>query len=213
MYWLPQHTSLIFRHASYLPLYLGRMWRYGRKRSRSLYRKSAYPGDQDKVCLVEEATTAAKCAVEDQLEAIWLHLASSNLADDASPSTSVPGGRMWAYAPSESEPLPDTVDISASYSPSRRDLIQNLLSQLSTIKSSVHILSQTVDSELLCSNLPICVDTPFPLHHLFLECRHLESDLDKVKSKVTSVTTMKASIKAHLVTISKKLHSAKLTWK
>jgi len=168
---------------------------------------------QDKVRLVEEASTATERAVEEQLEAIRLHLASSNLADDTSPSTSVPGGRMWAYAPSESESLPDTVDISASYSPSRRDLIQNLLSQLSAIESSVHILSQTVDSELPCSNLPICVDTPFPLRHLFLECHHLESDLDKVKSKVASVTAMKASIKAHLVTINKKLHLAKSTWK
>ena len=73
---------------------------------------------KDKVCLVEKATHAAERALEDQLESIRLHLASSTLTDDVSPSplTSAPGGRMWGYVPQKS--LPDTVDISTTYSPS-----------------------------------------------------------------------------------------------
>jgi hypothetical protein len=175
------------------------------------YRTKKAHAHKDQVGLVEKANLAAERALEDQLDTIRAHLASSTLADDASPSPSVPGGRMWAYAPPES--LPDTVDISATYSPSRRDLIRNLLSRLSEIESSVNALSQTVDSELLRSGLPLSVNSPFPLHHLFLECHHLDADLEKVKSKVASVTAMKASIKGELATISKKLQSAKSAWK
>ena len=169
---------------------------------------------KDKARLVEVATNAVDHAIEDQLETIRLHLASSTLADDvsSSPSTAVPGGRLWACAPQES--LPDTVDISATYSPSRRDLIHNLLSRLSEIEFSVNALSQTVDSELLHLDMPLFINSSsFPLNHLFLECHHLDADLEKVKYKVASVTTTKTAIKVQLDAISKKLHLSKLTWK
>ena len=165
---------------------------------------------KDKARLVEVASDAAERAIEDQLEAVRLHLASFTLADDVSspPSTAVPGGKI---APQES--LPDTVDISATYSPSHRDLIRNLLSRLSEIESSVIALSQTVNSELQRLDAPLFVDSSsFPLHNLFLEYHHLDADLEKVKSKIASVTTMKTSIKAQLDTIGKKLHLSKLTW-
>ncbi|KAF8817367.1 hypothetical protein BYT27DRAFT_7247259 [Phlegmacium glaucopus] len=102
---------------------------------------------KDKARLVEMATNAADHAVEDQIEAIRVHLSSDV---SSSPLTSVPAGKMWAYVPQET--LPDTVDISAIYSPSRRELVRKLLSRLSKIKSSVKVLSQTVDSELLRSD-------------------------------------------------------------
>ena len=134
------------------------------------------------------------------------------LADDAPPSTAVPGGRMWAY--SQRESLPETIDISATYSPPRQELIRNLLSRLSEIESTVNALSQTVDSELQHLDAPPFVDSSsFPLHHLFLECHRLDADLEKVKSKISSVATMKSSIKGQLVTIGKKLDLSKLTWK
>jgi len=168
---------------------------------------------KDKARLVEVANDAAKAAIENQLETIRLHLASSTLADDISPSpsTTVPGGRMWTSALQESQ-TPD--DISATYSPPRRDLIRNLLSRLSEIESSVNALSQTVDSKLLCSDMPLFLNSSsFPLHHLFLECHHLDADLENVKSKVPSVATMKTSIKDQLDMVSKKLHLSKLAWK
>jgi hypothetical protein len=170
---------------------------------------------KDKARLIEVASDAAEHAIEDQLETIRLHLASSTLADDvsSSPSTAVPGGRMWTKS-SPRESLPDTIDISATYSLPRRELIRNLLSQLSEIESSVNALAQTVDSELQDVDAPLSVNSSsFPLHHLFLKCHHLNADLEKVKSKVASVTTMKASVKGQLDTISKKLHLSKLTWK
>lgn len=167
---------------------------------------------KDKARLVELASDAAEQAIEDQLETIRLHLASTTLADDAPPSTAVPGGRMWAY--SQRESLPETIDISATYSPPRQELIRNLLSRLSEIESTVNALSQTVDSELLHLDAPPFVDSSsFPLHHLFLECHRLDADLEKVKSKISSVATMKSSIKGQLVTIGKKLDLSKLTWK
>ena len=71
---------------------------------------------KDKACLVKKAMHAAERALEDQLELIRLHLASSTLTDDVSPSplTSIPGGRMWGCVLQES--LPNTVDISTTYS-------------------------------------------------------------------------------------------------
>ena len=82
---------------------------------------------KDKACLVEVANSAAKDAIENQLEMIRLHLASSTLVDNisSSPSTTVPGGRMWTPASQESQ-IPD--DISVTYSPPHRDIIRNLLS-------------------------------------------------------------------------------------
>ena len=168
---------------------------------------------KDKACLVELASDAAEHAIEDQLEAIRLHLACSTLTDNVSSSPlTVPGGRMWTYAPRES--LPDTVDISTTYLTPHRDLIGNLLGRLSEIESSVNALSQTVNSELQRLDAPLyCNSSSFPLHHLFLECHHLDTDLEKVTSKIASVTTMKTSIRGQLNSISKKLHLSKLTWK
>jgi hypothetical protein len=179
------------------------------------YRTQKLHAQKDKAHLVEKAATEAECVIEDQLESIRLHLASSTLADDVStsPSTSVPGGRMWVSAPPES--LPDTGDISTTYSPSRRELICNLLRRLGEIEASVNTLSHALDSELLRSDLLLFVDSSssFPLLHLFLEYHNLDADLEKVKSKAASVTSLKASIKGQLDTIRKKLYAAKSTWK
>jgi chromosome segregation ATPase len=177
------------------------------------YRTQKLHAQKDKAHLVEKAAKDAERAVEDQLESIRLHLASTTLLDDVSPSpsTSVPGGRMWVSAPQDS--LPDKDDTSTTYSPSRRELISNLLSQLSEIESFVNTLSDALDSELHRSDLSLFVDSSFPLHHLFLEYHNLDADLEKVKSKAASVTSVKASIKGQLDTIHKKLYAAKSTWK
>jgi hypothetical protein len=178
------------------------------------YRTQKLHAQKDKAHLVEKAAKDAELAVEDQLESIRLHLASTTLSDNVSPSppTSVPGGRMWVSAPQES--LPDKDDTSTTYSPSRRELISNLLSRLGEIESFVNTLSDALDSELHRSDLSLFLDSSsFPLHHLFLEYHNLDADLEKVKSKAASVTSVKASIKGQLDTIRKKLYAAKSTWK
>ena len=134
--------------------------------------------------------------------------------DDVSPSplTSVPGGRMWGHVPQK--PLPNTVDVSTTYSPPCQELIHTLLCQLSKIKSSVNTLSQAIDSELLCSYLPLFANSSsFPLQCLFLEYHNLDADHEKVKSKEASITVMKASIKSQLDMVDRRLCMAKLTWK
>ena len=78
----------------------------------------------------------------------------------------------------------------------------------------MNTLSQTIDSELLHSDLPIFTNSSsFPLQHFFLEYHNLNTDLEKVKSKGVSVTAMKASIKSQLDMINGKLRAAKSTWK
>ena len=54
---------------------------------------------KDKACLVEVANNVAKDAIENQLEMIRLHLASSTLTDNisSSPSTTVPGGSVRGH--------------------------------------------------------------------------------------------------------------------
>ena len=100
------------------------------------------------------------------------------------------------------------------YSPPCQKLIHTLLSELSKIESSVNTLSQTTDSELLCSYFLLFANSSsFPLQHLFFEYHSLDTDLEKVESKEASITAMKASIKSQLDTVDGKLHTAKLTWK
>jgi hypothetical protein len=62
-------------------------------------------------------------------------------------------------------------------------------------------------------DLPLFINSSFPLLHLFLEYHNLDADLEKVKSKAASVTSVKVSIKGQLDTIHKKLYAAKSTWK
>ena len=125
---------------------------------------------KNKARLVKKATHAAEHALEDQLELIRLHLASSTLINDVSlsPLTSVPGGRMWGHV--LQKPLPNTVNVSTTYSPPCWELIHTLLSRLSKIESSVNILLQAINLELLCSDLPSFANSSsFPLQRLFLE--------------------------------------------
>ena len=124
---------------------------------------------------------------------------------------SVLGRQMWDSAQRES--LPDTGNISMTYSPFHWELICNLLSQLSEIGSSVNTLSQTLDSELLCLNLPLFINSSFRPLHLFLKYHNLDADLEKVKAKAALVTSMKVSIKGQMDMICKKLYAAKSTWK
>ena len=169
---------------------------------------------KDKACFVKKATHAAECALEDQLESIRLYLASSTLIDDVSPSplTSVPGSRMWGHVPQK--PLPNTVNVLTTYSPPHQELICTLLSQLSKIEFSVNTLSQAINSELLCSDLPSFANSSFfPRQCLFLEYHNLDADLEKVKSKEASITAMKASIKSQLDMVNGKLCTAKSTQK
>jgi hypothetical protein len=167
---------------------------------------------KDKAQLAQKASEAANHAVEEEINVIASHLASHTLADKVSGSPSTPAGRLWFKWTSEE--LPEPVDITATYSPSRRELLQNLLSQLGKLESSMKVLHKKVALELQTSDSPSFLNSPtFPLNHLHLERLRLEAELEKIKSKAASITAFKESIKQELLLISETLCSAKMKWK
>ena len=166
---------------------------------------------KDKAQLAQKASEAAIHAVEEEVNVIASHLASHTLADKVSGLPSIPAGRLWSKWTAE---LPEPVDVTATYSPSRRELLQNILSQLSKFDLSTKILHEKVTLELQTSDSPSFLNSPtFPLNHLHLERLGLEANIEKIKSKAASVTVFKESIKQQLLLISKTLHSTKTKWK
>jgi hypothetical protein len=166
---------------------------------------------KDKAQLAQKASEAAIHAVEEEVNVIASHLASHTLADKVSGLPSIPAGRLWSKWTAE---LPEPVDVTATYSPSRRELLQNILSQLSKFDLSTKILHEKVTLELQTSDSPSFLNWPtFPLNHLHLERLGLEANIEKIKSKAASVTVFKESIKQQLLLISKTLHSTKTKWK
>src|SRR5271154_6402962 len=93
---------------------------------------------KDKAQLAQKATEAANRAVEEEVNVIGNHLASQTLADNVSGLSSIPAGRLWAKQTAEE--LPESIDVTATYSPSQRELIQNLLKQLGKFDSFTKVL-------------------------------------------------------------------------
>ena len=167
---------------------------------------------KDKAQFAQKASEAANRAVEDEVNVIAGHLASQTLADNVSGLPPTPAGRLWSKWTTEE--LPEPVDITATYSPSRRELLQNLLSQLGKFDSLAKILHEKVMLGLQTSDSPSFLNSPtFPLNHLHLECLRLEAEIEKIKSKAASISVFKESIQQQLVVISESLRSAKKKWK
>jgi hypothetical protein len=167
---------------------------------------------KDKTQLTQNASVAANRAIEEEVNAIASHLASQTLADNVSGLPRTQGGRLWAQWTSEE--LPDPIDITATYSPSRRKLLQNLLSRLGKLDSLTKALHEKVTLEVQTFDSPSFLNSPtFPLNHLHVERLHLETEIEKIKSKAASVSVLKESIKQELVVISDTLRSAKKKWK
>ena len=162
--------------------------------------------------MVQKTLEAATHAVKEEVNAITSHLASQTLVDNISRLPPAPAGCLWAKWTAKE--LPDAIDIMAMYSPSRQELVQNLISQLGKFDSLVKVLHEKVALGLQISDLPSFLSLPiFPLNHLHLECLHLEAELKKIKSKAASISVLKESIKQQLVIISDSVHSAKTKWK
>jgi len=167
---------------------------------------------KDKAQLAQKASEAANRVVEEEVNAITSHLASQTLADNVSGLPPIPAGRLWAKWTAEE--LPDAIDITATYSPSRRELVQNLISELGKFDSLVKVLHEKVALGLQMSDSPSFLNSPiFSLNHLHLEFLCLEAELEKIKSKAASVSVLKESVKQQLVVISDSLRSAKSKWK
>jgi hypothetical protein len=72
---------------------------------------------KDKTQLDQNASEAANRVIEEEVNAVASHLVSQTLADNVSGLPHTHGGRPWAKWTSEE--LPDPIDITATYSPSR----------------------------------------------------------------------------------------------
>jgi hypothetical protein len=167
---------------------------------------------KDKIQSAQKASEAANRAVEEEVNAIASHLASQTLADNVSGLPCTQGGRLWSKCAAEE--LPESIDITATYSPSRRELLRNLLSKLGRFDSLTKALHEKVTLELQTSDSPYFLNSPtFPLNHLHLERLRLEAEIEIIKSKAASVRMLKESIKQQLLVISDTLRSAKKKWK
>ena len=143
---------------------------------------------EDKDVLVQKATEAAGHLIQDQLDIITHHLATTTLSDVAS-------------CPPET--------CSSSQARTHR-----LLKRLSEIENSANILDAEVTMQLRLSALPSFLNSQsFPLASLIGKCRLLDADLLKVTSKSAAVTAAKDTIKNQLDVLTQKLQAAKKTWK
>ena len=116
---------------------------------------------KDKAQLAQRALEATNCAIEEEVNVITSHLASQTLSDNVSGLPPTPAKRLWAKWTAEE--LPDAVDITATYSPSCRELVQNLLSQLGNFDLSVKFLHEKVALGLQISDSPSFLNSPiFP---------------------------------------------------
>ena len=164
---------------------------------------------KDKAQLAQKALEATTRAVKEEVNAITSHLASQTLVDNISRLPPTPAGHLWTKWTAKE--LPDTIHITAMYSPSCWQLVQNLISQLGKFDLLVKVLHKKVALGLQISDSPSFLNSPiFPLNHLYLEHFCLEAELKKIKSKAASVSMLKESIKQQLVIISNSVCSAKM---
>ena len=150
---------------------------------------------------VQKATEAAGHVIQNQLDIITNHLATTTLSDVAS-------------CP-ESPVLPSSgIDSSPAICSSSQARTHRLLKRLSEIESSANVLDEEATIQLRRSALPSFVNSQtFPLVSLVCKCRLLNDDLVKVTSKSAAVTVAKDTIKNQLNVLARKLQAAKETWK
>jgi hypothetical protein len=161
---------------------------------------------KDKIALTKKAEEQAECAIQDQLDAIAVHLAATTLTDNLAPRSSV-GGRLWsksAYSAAKEN--------GEAESASRQQSIRDLLARLAEIDSQVDALNDNVCHEVQVLDKSHMADSTFPLRHLKAEFLRIEMDLTKITLKAPSVVSLKSSVKGKLDGISETLRLAKANW-
>jgi hypothetical protein len=134
----------------------------------------------------QQATEAAEHVIQNQLDTITHHLATTTLSNVAS-----------------SPEAPILLSSGISSPPVMRSSSQacthRLLERLSEIETSTNVLNAEVTTQLHRSTLPSFLDSQsFPLASLIGKCRLLDADLTKVTSKSAAVTAAKDTIKNQL---------------
>ena len=166
---------------------------------------------QDMVVGAKKAQEDTDKAIQDQLEAISIYLAATTLSDDLPEPCSAPGGRLWSR--SAATRIQESNGDDNTQSPSRQEVIHNLLKRLSEIESSVECLSTKVTAELEASDAQSLDECPsFPLRHLEATCLNIQMDLNKITMKTPAVSMMKGSIEEKLARIMEKVKLSKTNW-
>ena len=162
---------------------------------------------RDKAAEIEKGQAEADKAIQEELEAITLHLSNTVLSDSIPEYSSPSGGRLWSKA------YPHTRTGSLE-SASCQDTIQSLLSRLNEIEAAVTTLEVSASLNLRgFEALDLCNLPSFPLRHIEAEHLRLQTDLSRVTLKAAApVVAMKASIQNQLSDIGKRLTSAKAVW-
>jgi hypothetical protein len=151
--------------------------------------------------LVQKATEAAEHVIQNELDTIIHHLATTTLSDFAS-------GPEPTILPSSGINSPPAMH---SLSQART---HRLLTRLSEIETSANVLDTEVTMQLHRSALPSFLNSQsFPLASHIGKCRLLQADLVKVTSRSAAVTAAKDTIKNQLDILARKLQAAKETWK
>lgn len=182
---------------------------------------------------LQKATEAAGHVIQDQLDTITHHLATTTLSDVASRpeppillSSSIDSQldsithHLATTSLSDAAPSTEPLILPSfgfSSPPAMRSSSQarthRLLKRLSEIEVSVNALDAEVTMQLCRSGLPSFLDSQsFPLVSHVGKCRILDADLVKVTSKSAAVTAAKDTIKNQLDVIARKLQAAKKTW-
>jgi hypothetical protein len=151
--------------------------------------------------LLQEATEAAEHVIQNQLDTIIHHLATTTLSDVASSP--------------EPPILPNSgMNSTPAIHSSSQARTHRLLKRLSEIEASAIALDAEVTMHLHRSALPSFLNSQsFPLASLIGKCRLLDADLVKVTSKSAAVTAAKDTIKNQLDVLARKLQAAKKDWK
>ena len=141
----------------------------------------------------------AEVVIQNQLDIITHHLATTTLSDVASCPES---------------PILPTSGIKSTPCSSSQARTHRLLERLSEIETSANVLDAEVTMQLRRSALPSFLSSQsFPLAPLICKCRLLDADLVKITSKSAAVTAAKDTIKNQLDVLARKLQAAKETWK
>ena len=162
---------------------------------------------KDKIALTKKAEEQAERAIQDQLDTIAVHLASTTLTDNLAPCSSVTGGRLWSKSAHSA-----AKDNGKAESASRQQSIRDLLACLAEIDSQVDALNDNVCHEMQVLDKSDMVNSTFPLRHLKAEFLRIEMDLTKITLKAPPVVSLKSSVQGKMDRISETLRLAKANW-
>jgi hypothetical protein len=163
---------------------------------------------KDKIALTGKAQEQVNRAIQEELDTISTHLTALVLSDDVSTLLAVPGGRLWSSTLAQRA----TGEKAETDSPSRLQVIRDLLMRLAEIDSQVDALNAKLTCSLdMLGKSPLVAST-FPLRHIKVEYLQIEMDLNKITLKEASVVSMKTCVKEKVDRIGEKLRTAKADW-